>query len=126
MVGGKGETMDVLARFFSEAASAIALAVDAGSVLIILLGSLKALFRTLVAYARPSTTLATKKEIWTHYATTIILSLEFLLAADIIRTAIAPTWADIGQLAAIAALRTFLNYFLDKDIEKARAGSAAL
>jgi uncharacterized membrane protein len=49
-----------------------------------------------------------------------------LLAADIIRTAIAPTWADIGQLAAIAALRTFLNYFLDKDIEKARAGSAAL
>ena len=40
------------------------------------------------------------------------------LAADVIRTAIAPTWSDIGQLASIAAIRTFLSYFLDKDIEK--------
>ena len=43
---------------------------------------------------------------------------EFELAADILRTAITPTWTDIEQLAAIAALRTALNYFLTKDIEK--------
>jgi len=43
---------------------------------------------------------------------------EFELAADILRTAITPTWTDIEQLAAIAALRTALNYFLAKDIEK--------
>jgi uncharacterized membrane protein len=48
----------------------------------------------------------------------LLLGLEFELAADIVRSAIAPTWTDIGQLASIAAIRTFLNYFLESDIEK--------
>lgn len=39
-----------------------------------------------------------------------MLGLEFELAADVVRTAIAPSWTDIGQLAAIGAIRTFLNY----------------
>jgi uncharacterized membrane protein len=46
------------------------------------------------------------------------LSLEFLLAADILETAVAPTWNDIGQLTAIAALRTTLNYFLEKELHQ--------
>ncbi|WP_027481396.1 DUF1622 domain-containing protein [Deinococcus pimensis] len=45
--------------------------------------------------------------------------LEFLLAADVLRTAIAPTWDDIGKLAAIAAIRTTLNYFLEREVEAA-------
>ena len=49
------------------------------------------------------------------------MALEFELAADILRTAVAPTWNEIGQLAAIAALRTLLNYFLQKEIDKAQA-----
>jgi uncharacterized membrane protein len=47
-----------------------------------------------------------------------LLGLEFELAADIVRTAIAPTWNEIGQLAAIALIRTFLNFFLEKDLEE--------
>ena len=47
------------------------------------------------------------------------LGLEFELAADIIGTVVSPTWRDIGELAAIAAIRTFLNYFLEKDVERA-------
>jgi len=35
-------------------------------------------------------------------------------------SAIAATWEDLGFLAAIAAIRTFLNYFSEKDIEEAR------
>ena len=31
---------------------------------------------------------------------------------------ITPTWVEIGQLAAIAVIRTFLNYFLEKDVEQ--------
>jgi uncharacterized membrane protein len=46
------------------------------------------------------------------------VALEFELAAEILRTAVAPTWNEIGQLAAIAALRTALNYFLGKEIVK--------
>jgi uncharacterized membrane protein len=49
----------------------------------------------------------------------LAVGLEFALAADILRTAIAPTWNDIGQLAAIAVLRTALNFFLAKEIERA-------
>ncbi|NJM21220.1 MAG: DUF1622 domain-containing protein [Richelia sp. SM1_7_0] len=48
----------------------------------------------------------------------LALSLEFALAADILRSTIAPSWDDIGKLAAIIALRTILNYFLSQEIEE--------
>ena len=44
-------------------------------------------------------------------------ALELLLGADILKTAIAPSWNEIGQLAAIAALRTALNYFLERELK---------
>ena len=54
----------------------------------------------------------------------LAVSLEFALAADILRTAVAPSWDEIGKLAAIAALRTLLNYVLQREIEtEARAQS---
>ena len=49
----------------------------------------------------------------------LALALEFELGADILRTAIAPTWNEIGQLAAIATIRTALNYFLQQEIDRA-------
>jgi uncharacterized membrane protein len=49
----------------------------------------------------------------------LALSLEFELGADILRTAISPTWSEIGQLAAIAIIRTALNYFLQQEIDHA-------
>jgi len=48
----------------------------------------------------------------------LVLALEFQLAADILETAIAPQWNEIGQLAAIAAIRTGLNYFLSREIKE--------
>jgi uncharacterized membrane protein len=46
----------------------------------------------------------------------LALSLEFLLSADIVRTAVEPSWDEIGRLAAIATIRTALNYFLQREI----------
>lgn len=46
----------------------------------------------------------------------LTLGLEFQLASDVLRTAIAPSFREIGQLAAIAAIRTALNYFLAREI----------
>jgi uncharacterized membrane protein len=46
----------------------------------------------------------------------LALALEFLLGADILRTAVEPSWDEIGRLAAIAAIRTALNYFLQREI----------
>jgi uncharacterized membrane protein len=51
----------------------------------------------------------------------LALGLDFQLAGDILRTAIAPTFNEIGQLAAIAAIRTALNYFLAREIKEERA-----
>ena len=51
----------------------------------------------------------------------LALGLEFQLAGDVLRTAITPSFAEIGQLAAIAAIRTALNYFLAKEIREERA-----
>lgn len=46
----------------------------------------------------------------------LALGLEFQLAADVLRTAISPSFEEIGKLAAIAAIRTALNYFLAREI----------
>ena len=48
----------------------------------------------------------------------LVLALEFQLAADVLETAILPEWTKIGQLAAIAAIRTALNYFLSKELSE--------
>ncbi|MGC5010594.1 DUF1622 domain-containing protein [Streptosporangium sp. DT93] len=48
----------------------------------------------------------------------LALGLEFQLASDVLRTAIAPSFTQIGQLAAIAAIRTALNFFLNREIER--------
>jgi len=48
----------------------------------------------------------------------LVLALEFQLAADVLETAILPEWTKIGQLAAIATIRTGLNYFLSKELSE--------
>ena len=54
------------------------------------------------------------------YGRWLVAGLTFQLAADILETSIRTSWEAIGQLAAIAVIRTFLNYFLEKDLSEAR------
>ncbi|MCG8367588.1 MAG: DUF1622 domain-containing protein [Pseudanabaenales cyanobacterium] len=46
----------------------------------------------------------------------LAIALEFQLGADIVATTVAPTFEALGKLGAIAAIRTFLNYFLNKEL----------
>jgi uncharacterized membrane protein len=62
-----------------------------------------------------------KEEIRLRLGRWLAVALELLLGADILRTAVAPTWSEIGQLAAIAAIRTALNFFLQREIDAAQA-----
>ena len=59
----------------------------------------------------------------------LVLGLEFQLAADILRTAVAPSFTELAQLATVAAIRTALNFFLGLEIkeetELVRANKAA-
>jgi len=48
----------------------------------------------------------------------LALSLEFLLAADIAATAVSPSWDSLGKLAAISGIRTFLNFFLHREVKE--------
>ena len=48
----------------------------------------------------------------------LALALEFQLGADILSTAVAPSWDQIGKLGAIAVLRTALNYFLMREMQE--------
>ncbi len=48
----------------------------------------------------------------------LVLGLEFLIGADILRTAISPTWNTIGQLAAIIVLRTLLDFLLERELHE--------
>jgi uncharacterized membrane protein len=96
----------------------IALGLEAGAGLIIAIGAIKAFCRLAKPALSREGLLDVKKGVWLRFAIWLLLGLEFELGADVLRSAITPTWMDIGQLGAIAGIRTFLNYFLEKDIDK--------
>ena len=60
----------------------------------------------------------TNSEIRLHLGRFLALGLEFQLASDILATAVSPTFQEVQLLAAIAVIRTVLNYFLQKELER--------
>ncbi len=65
----------------------------------------------------------TNSDIRLHLGRFLALGLEFQLASDILATAVAPTFEEVQLLAAIAIIRTVLNYFLQKELEREQAPS---
>jgi uncharacterized membrane protein len=64
-------------------------------------------------------------EVRITFARYLTLALELQLAADILSTSVSPSWDQIGKLAAIAVIRTALNFFLTQEMrEEDRAASA--
>lgn len=113
--------MEALFKIFAED---VALGCEVIAILLLGLGALETawlLVRRLGRLADPRFL----KGIWLRFASRILLALELTVAADIVRTAIAPTWNAIGQLAAIVAIRTVLNLFLERDIEASERMGAA-
>lgn len=113
---------------FIHVAEYVALGAELSAAVLIAIGVIEALGRvaTQVVGRRPIRVL---KDVWLRLAGWILLALEFSLAADIVRTSIAPTWEDVGKLAAIAAIRTVLSIFLERDLtslerEQKRAAGA--
>lgn len=97
----------------------LATAVEAVSALIVGLATIEAAISALRLFllstshhVRPRESQDAKEEVRLKLGRWLAVALEFELGADILRTAVAPTWSEIGQLAAIATIRTILNYFL--------------
>lgn len=98
--------------FFAELCGALVIAVAVLRALIRLVPHLP---------SRASAHDAYQDEIRLQLGKSLALALEFELAADILKTAVAPSLAVIGQLAAIVVLRTLLNYFLERELRLAES-----
>src|SRR5689334_6045388 len=77
-----------------------------------------ALLQALIQYIKIVNGNPEKKEaLRVQFGSAVAVALELMLGADVLATAVAPSWNDIGKLAAIAVLRTALNYFLEKELK---------
>ncbi len=94
--------------------------VESAGAVVIFCGALIAFFRFIVTAARDRRA-ASFVPIRLDLGRFLALGLEFQLASDVLRTAIGPTFREIGELAAIAAIRTALNFFLAREIREERA-----
>jgi uncharacterized membrane protein len=94
------------------AINAIALVLIAVATVQAFIAGMGAIFAPMTGYRR--------REVWLRYARWLIAGLTFQLGADILESAIATDWQTIARLAAVAFIRTFLNYFLEKDLREAR------
>ena len=80
-----------------------------------------AVIKTLITYSQnlqKRKDIVSKEEIRVQFGSSVAVALELLLGADVLATAVAPNWNDIGKLAAIAVLRTALNFFLGKELKE--------
>ena len=61
-----------------------------------------------------------KRVVWLGFAKVLVAALSLQLAADIIESSISMSWEAHGRLGAVAVIRTFLDYFLSRDVEEVR------
>jgi uncharacterized membrane protein len=108
-----------MGELVKQLAERVALSIEVVGILVVAVGSLEAVVAAgRLMFIGPSDT--ARREAWLRYARWLAAGLTFQLAGDIVHTAVAPTWDDIGRLAAIAVIRTFLTFFLERDIKEVR------
>ena len=102
-----------------ELGSHFALALQAIAILIVAIGSVKALVDIVRNMLASRGGHVAKRLVSLDYGNWLIVGLTFQLAADVVSTSFAPTWDELGRLAVVAGIRTFLSYFLDYEMDRA-------
>jgi uncharacterized membrane protein len=93
--------------------------IDALALIIIIIGTLEAFYHGMrLIFFAPNG--HERRDVWLRYARWLVAALTFQLAADIIESSITADWESIGRLAIVAVVRTFLNYFLERDLNEVR------
>jgi uncharacterized membrane protein len=92
--------------------------VEAAGALVIFIGAVIGVWKFVVALPKrdPHAFVPVRLSLGRYLA----LGLEFQLASDVLRTAVAPTFEELAKLAAVAAIRTALNFFLAREIAEER------
>jgi uncharacterized membrane protein len=93
---------------------------EAMALVVILVGCVEAFFGGLRVQFAAVRDPHEMRHVWLRFSRWLVGGLTFLLAADVVHTTVTPTWEDIGQLGAIALIRTWINYFLERDIADLR------
>jgi uncharacterized membrane protein len=103
---------------FKDAVDSISRVIDGAGVVVVVVGLLLATAAFLLAQRDAPDRAAAYRVYRQQVGRAILLGLEFLVAADIIRTvAVAPTFRGVGVLAVVVAVRTFLSFTLDVELE---------
>jgi len=125
-----GSVLDAIQGYVFVIVQWIRFAAESLSIIIITIGIAVTVYVILTTYRTSSR--KAYNEVRFTFSRYLVMALEFELAADIIGTAISPTWDQLGKLALIATIRTFLNYFLQvemkaekKEADDKRAGQSA-
>jgi uncharacterized membrane protein len=96
-------------------------AIDWLALVLIVVGAVEAFFRGLwTMLSSPDG--HHEPDAWLRLGRWLVAGLTFQLAADVLETAITTSWDEVARLAAIAAIRTFLNYFLERDLGRSERG----
>ena len=91
--------------------------IDAMAAVLIVIGTVEAFVSMFLAITKSN---HEKRDVWLRYARWLVGALTFQLAADILETSVRMSWTALGQLAVVAVVRTFLDYFLERDIRDVR------
>jgi len=103
---------------FDVVADTVATVMEGIMLFVIVIGAVEALIATAKQVFKRESVRRGIRETWLRFAAWIVLALEFALAADLIATIVAPSWDEVGKLAAIATIRTALSLFLSRDLEE--------
>ena len=94
--------------------------IDFAAMIVIVLGTIEVLFNVVRTWLL-SVTGHEQRDVWIRYARWLVAGLTLQLGADIIETSITTSWEAVGRIAAVAVIRTFLNYFLERDLTEIRS-----
>jgi uncharacterized membrane protein len=101
--------------WFKEISEHVSVLLNLAALLVVMLGSIEVLL-SLVRLVLRSRSDDDKRLAWLRFGRWLVAALTFQLAADIVESSVMRNWHEIGRLAAVAGVRTFLNYFLDRDL----------
>lgn len=110
---------DVLKEWLTGVTEQTIVIIDAIALVVIVYGTIEVVIRIVRASLRSAPN-HEKRDIWLAYARWLIAALTFQLASDIIESSISTSWEAIARLAAIAVIRTFLEFFLGRDVTEIR------
>jgi uncharacterized membrane protein len=107
-------------QLLHQAAHYIALGIEVVAITIITWGAVEAVIGILRVMSGRETKSEDRRHVWLAFARWLVAGLTFQLAADLVNTSFNPTWDELGRLAVIAAIRTFLSFFLDRELADTR------